>query len=813
VTYTWSCGGSLIWGSCTAAYQLPVVTGVTDLSIKKYVQWQDAQTNATAFSTTSWSTFNYTFVVKNEGPAILPVTSLTVVTDTLPAGVTLTAVPSGAGWTCWWAIGTNQMFCNRTEALAVWASFPTITVPVKVVAAPWFINNQVIMTSTSDTNPANNTDPAVISVALPWVSCVPGTVTGVQPGPITAATPGLCPVWQAVWGFTGTTTGNTTTYNWSCGSSVVGWACTANYTSGGWSSGWAAYVGKICVNGVPSCANYNTREACISAGVPSALCYTADSVWQNQCTNQSLSCAGPGGGPGGTYSSGFCGDGVLQSGEECDVVGAPWCKVCKIDGLTNPGANPITDLWMNIPTLAGTNRNFGTNWLDGESEQIAFADNRVVVGNGTRIFTLADRVWLWVKTTYQMPLIIPADKRICLTSAGTSLNSESICTTFWEGAALDSRIKTWTWVDGTKFVNIGTGYYQRKILGSNRRPDRPTPISLLATPAQKSEYDAKLQSYYDWREYEYVYSNSVNNITFFKGSSIYPGSRWLLVSLRDAFVGEKTGTDGKIWLITDTGVNLVSFDVRVSAAVVASIGSSANRSLEQFLKQGSTNPFAGFLGGTSFNTSTTINNAVNNTTTVPVPVLSAKSATTPVTSVTDLEKYAVNGNKNVLSISGSLTIDNCGSNNAFVMEWVRTVVVTGDLIIKCNIVYGSNDATSSWAWITKGGDIQVSNGIPPTGSFAVTNLAGVYVSLSEGWKGWSIIPNGMSTTQTILKIDGSMYGNASPLFNSRLYARANGAYDILTTGTILSYSNRALVSPPPLLSQYLGAYKVVRVVQ
>ena len=58
-----------------------------------------------------------------------------------------------------------------------------------------------------------------------------------------------------------------------------------------------------------------------------------------------------------------------------------------------------------------------------------------------------------------------------------------------------------------------------------------------------------------------------------------------------------------------------------------------------------------------------------------------------------------------------------------------------------------------------------------------------------------------------------MYGNATPLFNSRLYARATGAYDILTTGTILTYSNRALVSPPPLLSQYLGNYSVQRVVQ
>ena len=79
--------------------------------------------------------------------------------------------------------------------------------------------------------------------------------------------------------------------------------------------------------------------------------------------------------------------------------------------------------------------------------------------------------------------------------------------------------------------------------------------------------------------------------------------------------------------------------------------------------------------------------------------------------------------------------------------------------------------------------------------------------------GGNITYGGNATTQKILRVDGSLYGNAKSLFDSRLYARATGAYDILTTGTILNYSNRALVSPPPLLSQYLGNYQVQRVVQ
>lgn len=94
----------------------------------------------------------------------------------------------------------------------------------------------------------------------------------------------------------------------------------------------------------------------------------------------------------------------------------------------------------------------------------------------------------------------------------------------------------------------------------------------------------------------------------------------------------------------------------------------------------------------------------------------------------------------------------------------------------------------------------------------MTNLAGVFVAAKESLGG-DITYTGSNTTQAILRIEGSLYGNATPLFNSRLYGRATGAYDILTTGTVISYSNRALMSPPPLLSQYLGAYSVQRVVQ
>lgn len=84
----------------------------------------------------------------------------------------------------------------------------------------------------------------------------------------------------------------------------------------------------------------------------------------------------------------------------------------------------------------------------------------------------------------------------------------------------------------------------------------------------------------------------------------------------------------------------------------------------------------------------------------------------------------------------------------------------------------------------------------------------MYVATTE-----EITYTGASTTQAILKVDGSLYGKAENLFRSRLYARGTSAYEILTTGTVITYSNRALVSPPPLLSNYLNNYNVSRVVQ
>ena len=63
----------------------------------------------------------------------------------------------------------------------------------------------------------------------------------------------------------------------------------------------------------------------------------------------------------------------------------------------------------------------------------------------------------------------------------------------------------------------------------------------------------------------------------------------------------------------------MKLSVKVSGAVVSSIGSSANRSLQAFLNPG--NLFASFMTATSGNTSTTSNNTSTTNTTVNLPVI------------------------------------------------------------------------------------------------------------------------------------------------------------------------------------------------
>lgn len=76
---------------------------------------------------------NYTITVSNSGTVAIGGT--TRVTDTLPTGMTLSATPSGTGWTCTVAgqtnaVGGNAVSCTSTTVVAPGASLPQLTVPV-----------------------------------------------------------------------------------------------------------------------------------------------------------------------------------------------------------------------------------------------------------------------------------------------------------------------------------------------------------------------------------------------------------------------------------------------------------------------------------------------------------------------------------------------------------------------------------------------------------------------------------------------------------------------------------------------------------
>jgi len=97
---------------------------------------------------------------------------LVTVTDTLPAGLTATAI-SGSGWTC--VLGT--LTCTRNDALAAGLSYPAITLTVTVANnAAASVTNTAAISGGGQTNTANDT----ASDATTINSSAPPTITLVK---------------------------------------------------------------------------------------------------------------------------------------------------------------------------------------------------------------------------------------------------------------------------------------------------------------------------------------------------------------------------------------------------------------------------------------------------------------------------------------------------------------------------------------------------------------------------------------------------------------------------------------------------------
>jgi uncharacterized repeat protein (TIGR01451 family) len=95
----------------------------------------------------------YTLKVSNGGSAAAH--GLTRITDQLPGGLAGAGAPSGDGWDC--SVAGDLVTCDRTDALASDASFPAVTVPVKVAqSAAGAIANTATVTNAGDGNHAND---------------------------------------------------------------------------------------------------------------------------------------------------------------------------------------------------------------------------------------------------------------------------------------------------------------------------------------------------------------------------------------------------------------------------------------------------------------------------------------------------------------------------------------------------------------------------------------------------------------------------------------------------------------------------------
>ncbi|MEO8379363.1 MAG: DUF11 domain-containing protein [Acidobacteriota bacterium] len=141
---------------CLSATELSQVTNfavATDLSITK--------TASVVTNVNAGQAYQYTLQVTNNGPAVA--SSLTV-TDTLPAGVVFGSA-TGTGWTC---NAVLQTVTCTLPTLALGAANPiTINVTAPVAAGP-LSNTATVSSTTTETNPGNNTstnDLTVIGVA------------------------------------------------------------------------------------------------------------------------------------------------------------------------------------------------------------------------------------------------------------------------------------------------------------------------------------------------------------------------------------------------------------------------------------------------------------------------------------------------------------------------------------------------------------------------------------------------------------------------------------------------------------------------
>lgn len=134
-----------------------------DISLKKYIDTPtptgDADTSGSGVYEGYSGSMNYIIRVTNVGPG--QTHGETVVTDTLPSGVSIAGTPSGAGWSCA-QIGAD-LTCRSTDTVLGSSSYSDISIPVIVTTKDAVLTNTALATNLEELPgvTANNTDPAV----------------------------------------------------------------------------------------------------------------------------------------------------------------------------------------------------------------------------------------------------------------------------------------------------------------------------------------------------------------------------------------------------------------------------------------------------------------------------------------------------------------------------------------------------------------------------------------------------------------------------------------------------------------------------
>ena len=234
---TVSGGGESNVSNNTSTITTPVIPLPPDLTIVKVANgtFTQGQTGAT-----------YTLTITNAGTG--PTSAAVSVTDTLPVGLTATAI-AGTGWTCVLATLT----CTRSDVLAPAASYPPITLTVNIATnAPANVVNTATVSGGGETNTTNNSSTVTTPVTslladLTIVKVANGTFTQGQTGAtytLTVTNSGAGPTSAAVTvtdtlpvGLTATAIAGT---GWTCVLATL--TCTSQRCAGAGSELSADYV-------------------------------------------------------------------------------------------------------------------------------------------------------------------------------------------------------------------------------------------------------------------------------------------------------------------------------------------------------------------------------------------------------------------------------------------------------------------------------------------------------------------------------------------------------------------------------------------